>query len=260
MALLELTAVSKHFVARRGHQPILCDVKLRVEEGEFIAIIGASGSGKSTLVSLIAGLTRPDHGRIVFDGALVTQPDPQRGVVFQNYSLLPWLTVLENIQLAVDAVEPTRSADWRRVRAMHFMGLVGLAAASDKRPSQLSGGMRQRVAVARGLAMSPRLLLLDEPFSALDALTRATLQAELGRIWLAERTTAVLITNDIDEAVLLADRIYALVGEGGASLHGPIDVDLPRPRRRHGLSRTPEYRRIRLELLDRLGNAQRRAS
>jgi nitrate/nitrite transport system ATP-binding protein len=259
MGLLELTAVGKR-VPGPGRQQILDGVSLTVEEGEFVAIIGASGSGKSTLVSLIAGLTMPDTGRILFDGAAVTGPDPSRGVVFQNYSLLPWMTVLENIQLAVDAVEPSRSAEWRRVRAGHFMGLVGLEAARDKRPSELSGGMRQRVAVARGLAMAPRLLLLDEPFSALDALTRATLQAELGRIWLAERRTAILITNDIDEAVLLADRIYALAGEGGATLHGPIDVGLPRPRRRQGLSRTPHYQRLRLALLGHLVGAERRAS
>ncbi len=260
MALLELSGVTKRYAAARGWQTVLRDVDLRVEEGEFVAIIGASGAGKTTLVSLVAGLQPADAGTIVFDGRPVTEPSPERGVVFQSYSLLPWMSVLENVQLAVDAVSPARSPDWRRVRAQHFVDLVGLAGASAKRPAELSGGMRQRVAVARGLAMEPRLLLLDEPFSALDALTRGTLQAELGRIWLAERRTAILITNDVDEAVLLADRIYALAGSAGASLHGPIEVPLPRPRQRRGLSRLPEYQRIRRDLLDTLAVAERRAS
>lgn len=260
MALLELDGLEKGFAGVRGWQPVLRGVDLRVDEGEFVAIIGASGSGKTTLVSLIAGLTTADAGSVRFDGKPVAEPGPERGVVFQNYSLLPWLTVMENVQLAVDAVAGDRSPDWRRVRAEHFVGLVGLGAASRKRPSELSGGMRQRVAVARGLATEPRLLLLDEPFSALDALTRATLQIELGRILISERRTAILITNDIDEAVLLADRIYALAGTDGASLHGPLDVALPRPRQRRGLSRLPEYQRIRRGLLDTLATGERRAS
>lgn len=261
MALLELTGVHKSFTTARGRHTVLQNVHLQVAAGELVAIIGACGSGKTTLVSLIAGLLPADHGTIRFDGAPVTAPGPERGVVFQSYSLLPWLTVLENVQLAVDAVSPTRSVQWRRVRAQHFVALVGLSAASDRRPAALSGGMRQRVAVARGLATEPQLLLLDEPFSALDALTRATLQLELGRILAAERRTAILITNDIDEAVLLADRIYALAGDHeGATLHGPIAVTLPRPRARRGLSRLSDYQRIRRVLLDTLATAERRAS
>lgn len=260
MALLEIRNLCRSFPGRNGSQAVLADLNLTVEDGQFVAIIGGSGSGKSTLVSLIAGLDWPDSGEICFADAAVRGPSPERGVVFQNYSLLPWLTVHQNVQLAVDAVSPERSPQWRRVRAEHFVHLVGLSHASNKRPSELSGGMRQRVAVARGLAMAPRLLLLDEPFSALDALTRATLQSELGRIWLSERRTAILITNDVDEAVLLADQIFALCGENGSRLVGPIDVKLPRPRSRRQLSRAAEYKSLRRELMGILAPPMRRAS
>jgi nitrate/nitrite transport system ATP-binding protein len=253
MAILELRSVSKGFPTtfstRRGRRVVLRDVNLAVDEGELVAILGPSGAGKTTLVSLIAGLAMPDGGTITLDGAPITGPGPDRGVVFQTYALLPWLTVRENVQLAVDAVAADRSKEWRRVHAEHWVRLVGLDAAIDKRPAALSGGMRQRVSVARGLATSPRLLLLDEPFSALDALTRATLQVELARIWQAERRTGVLITNDLDEAILLADRVLVLTGAGGATLGTPFVVDLPRPRSRRGLSRTPEYQRLRRDLL-----------
>lgn len=249
MAFLSLRGVGKSFPTAGGRRVVLRDLNLDVAEGEFVSIIGASGSSKTTLVSLIAGLARPDAGEILLDGRPVDGPGPDRGVIFQNYSLLPWLTVLENVWLAVDAVAADRSADWRRVRAEHFVRLVGLGAAAHKRPRELSGGMRQRVAVARGLAMEPRLLLLDEPFSALDALTRGTLQSELARIWLTERRTALMITNDVDEAVLLADRIVTLAGRDGATLGGTIDVHLPRPRVRRDLNHDPEYQRIRQTLV-----------
>ena len=252
MALLKLTGIAKAFPGPYGPQPVLRDVNLAVEEGEFVALIGMSGSGKTTLVSIIAGLIEPDAGHVFFDGQPIIGPSPARGVIFQNYSLLPWLTVRENVQLAVDAVSADRTADWRRVRTDHFVDMVGLSAAQNKRPRELSGGMRQRVAVARGLAMESRLLLLDEPFSALDALTRATLQTELARIWQSARRTAILITNDIDEAVLLADRIVTLSGHDGATIGASIPVDLPRPRERRGLSRRPEYQRIRRALVSTL--------
>ena len=256
MALLELRGVSKAFPGTYAPHVVLRSVDLDVGEGEFVALIGASGSGKTTLMSIIAGLMAPDAGAVHLAGAPITGPGTERGVIFQNYSLLPWLTVEENVRLAVDAVAPDRSADWRRVRTRHFVDLVGLGNAAKKRPRELSGGMRQRVAVARGLAMEPHILLLDEPFSALDALTRATLQAELARIWLAERRTAILVTNDIDEAVLLADRIVTLEGADGAVVGASIPVGLPRPRERRGLSRLPEYQRIRRQLIGRLGAAR----
>jgi nitrate/nitrite transport system ATP-binding protein len=256
MAFLELTAVTKAFTTPKGRRTVLRDVDLSVAEHEFVAVIGASGAGKTTLVSIIAGLIAPDTGTVLLDGTPVTGPHPDRGVIFQNYSLLPWLTVRENVQLAVDAVASHRSPDWRRVHAEHFVDLVGLGAAMHKRPHELSGGMRQRVAVARGLATAPRVLLLDEPLSALDALTRATLQAELARIRLTERHTALMITNDVDEAILLADRVVTLAGAGGATLGTPIPVTLPRPRSRRGLSTHPEYQHIRRELLHALGGAR----
>jgi nitrate/nitrite transport system ATP-binding protein len=260
VAFLTLDRVTKRFATPQGQHTVLRRIDLQVDEGELVAVIGASGCGKTTLVSIIAGLVAPDGGTVLLDGAPIAGPGPDRGVIFQNYSLLPWLTVEENVQLAVDAVATGRSPEWRRVRARHFVDLVGLAAASHKRPRELSGGMRQRVAVARGLATEPRLLLLDEPLSALDALTRATLQSELAHILATERRTAVLVTNDIDEAVLLADRIVTLAGRDGAVVGRSIAVDLPRPRDRRGLSRRPEYQRIRRALVDELGRERGEAA
>jgi nitrate/nitrite transport system ATP-binding protein len=260
-AFLELRGVRKAFPRARGRADVLAGVDLAVNEGEFVAVIGASGSGKTTLVSLVAGLLMPDDGEILLDGVPVRAPGLDRGVVFQSYSLLPWLTVLENVQLAVDAARPDWSAPARRTRAEYWVRLVGLAAAMAKRPAELSGGMRQRVAVARGLAAEPRVLLLDEPFSALDALTRSTLQTELARILTCERRTMLLITNDVDEACLLADRIHVLVpvSEGGHVLADGIAVDLPRPRARTALNRQVEYQRIRREILARLASGRVRA-
>jgi len=250
MALLSLRRVAKSFATPGGSTCVLRDLDLDVHEGELVAIVGASGSGKTTLVSLIAGLIAPDAGEILFDGQPVQEPAPERGIVFQNYSLLSWMSVLDNVQLAVDAVSRQVPAAQRRARAEELIRLVNLGAAMHKRPHQLSGGMRQRVAVARGLAMEPRLLLLDEPFSALDALTRATLQEELARIWLERRTTMILITNDVEEAVLLADRIHPLMPGPAARLGPEIAVPLPRPRARRRLNDDPAYRAIRRQVLE----------
>jgi nitrate/nitrite transport system ATP-binding protein len=195
---------------------------------------------------LIAGLIEPDLGEILLEGKPIDGPSPDRGVVFQNYSLLPWMTVFENVYLAVDAVGPNLAKAEKRERAEHYIRLVNLGAAMKKVPRELSGGMRQRVAVARGLAMDPKVLLLDEPFSALDALTRGTLQEELGRIWMATRKTVVMITNDIDEAILLADSIYTLASRPGATLGPAIRVDAPHPRSRAQLG-APGYQRVRRE-------------
>jgi nitrate/nitrite transport system ATP-binding protein len=245
MALLSLRRVAKSYPSPGGPSCVLRDVDLDVDEGELVAIVGASGSGKTTLVSLIAGLTAPTAGEICFAGHAVTGPAPERGIVFQNYSLLSWMSVLDNVQLAVDAVAPRRPKAERRARAEQLVRLVNLGPAMHKRPHELSGGMRQRVAVARGLAMEPRLLLLDEPFSALDALTRATLQDELARIWTERRTTMILITNDVEEAVLLADRIYPLTRGPGACLGPAIDVPIARPRVRRRMNNDPAYQAVR---------------
>ena len=248
MAFLELHDVSKSYTGPKGRRVVLHDIHLTVEEGEFVVVVGASGSGKTTLISLIGGLLLPDTGSLSLDGKPITAPGPERGMVFQTYSLLPWLTVFDNIHLAVEAVSPQLSRAEKRQRTAHWIQLVHLSHAASRRPHELSGGMRQRVAVARGLAMDPMLLLLDEPFSALDALTRATLQDELTRIWLQQRKTVVMITNDIEEAILLADRIYPLTPGPGATLGVGISVPLPRPRTGRRLSLDPAYQQVRREL------------
>lgn len=254
MALLQMKNVAKGFGPAGGRTEVLRDINLNINAGEFVAIVGFSGSGKTTLISLIAGLLSPDEGTISLHGQPIVSPGPDRGVVFQNYSLLPWLSVYENVALAVEAVYPAAAKQEQRQIAEKFIAMVNLTPAKDKRPSQLSGGMRQRVAVARALAMNPEILLLDEPLSALDALTRATLQDEIERIWRTDRKTVVLITNDVDEAILLADRIIPLSRGPGATLGDSIDVKVPRPRNRKALNHDPEFRAIRNQVVDCLLN------
>ena len=229
---------------------MLRDVNLSVADGEFVAIVGYSGAGKSTLISLIAGLLRPDSGRVTAMGEPVVAPGPERGVVFQNYSLLPWLSVYDNVLLAVTQVFPRESFAAQRDRALRAVAKVNLTAALHKKPGELSGGMRQRVSVARALAMSPRVLLLDEPLSALDALTRATVQDEIVRIWEAERKTVVLITNDVDEALLMADRVIPLSAGPGASLGPSFTIDIQRPRDRGALNHDPRFRHLRAGIIE----------
>ncbi len=249
MALLELKNVSKGYGQGEARTGVLRDINLNIEKGEFVAIVGYSGAGKTTLISLIAGLTRPDTGTISLAGREITEPGPDRGVVFQNYSLLPWLTVHENILLAVDQVFPDWPADRKQEHVGKYIAMVNLTPARDKRPSELSGGMKQRVAVARALAMDPQILLLDEPLSALDALTRATLQDEIERIWEQDRKTVVLITNDVDEGILLADRIIPLSAGPNATLGPSIAVDIPRPRDRKAVNHEPHYKEIRRDVI-----------
>ena len=257
MAFLELTNVSKGF----GGPPVLSGVNLAIERGEFVAIVGYSGSGKTTLISLIAGLTRPDSGTVKLNDLEITAPGPDRGMVFQNYSLLPWLTVTDNIALAVDQVFPNHSAEKRRQLAATAIATVNLTPHAHKLPRELSGGQRQRVSVARALAMDPQILLLDEPLSALDALTRATLQDEFERIWEKDKKTVVLITNDVDEALLLADRIIPLTPGPGATLGPSFKVSLDRPRDRKALNHNPEFKRLRaLVTNELLGYGERRKS
>jgi len=241
MAFLELSHVSKHF----GGHSVLSDINLSIEEGEFVAIVGYSGQGKTTLINLIAGLLKPDSGTVMLSGQPITGPGPDRGLVFQNYSLLPWLTVYENIALAVDQVFPEWPAEKRATHIDKYIAMVKLSHAKDRLPKQLSGGMRQRVSVARTLAIDPRILLLDEPLGALDALSRGTLQDEIASIWQADRKTVVLITNSVDEALLLADRIIPLTIGPGATLGEAVPVKLARPRDRKGLNHDPEFKRLR---------------
>ena len=243
MSILELKDVSKGFGEGAAREDVLKNINLTVAEGEFVAIVGFSGSGKTTLVSILAGLTRPDSGEALFKGAPITEPGPERGLVFQSYSLMPWLTVAGNVGLAVDAVCKHKSAKERAAIVDKYVRMVGLGHAADRRPAELSGGMRQRVAVARALAMNPEVLLLDEPLSALDALTRANLQDEIERIWEADRKTAVMITNDVDEAILLAERIVPLNPDG--TLGPSFKVDLARPRDRTAMNHSPAFKKLR---------------
>ncbi len=245
MAILSLDNVGKGYGTVAGRTAVLRDITLSIKEGEFVAIVGFSGSGKTTLISLMAGLIEPDAGRVCFKGTAITGPGPERGVVFQNYSLMPWLTVRGNVALAVDATHGHELKTVRGERVKRYVDLVGLGGAIDQHPAALSGGMRQRVAVARALAMNPEILLLDEPLSALDALTRAKLQDEIEDIWSRERKTVVLVTNDVDEAMLLADRIIPLNPGPGATLGPEFKVNLPRPRNRAAMNDDPEFKRLR---------------
>jgi nitrate/nitrite transport system ATP-binding protein len=251
--LLELRGVRKSF----GAYEVLGGIDLAIREGELVAIVGFSGSGKSTLISLLAGLAAPTVGSVLFEGAEITGPGPDRGVVFQSYSLMPWLTVRANVALAVDAVLRGASKQERREVVDRYVEMVGLAHAAGRRPAELSGGMRQRVAVARALAMRPKVLLLDEPLSALDALTRAKLQDELAAISERERKTIVLITNDVDEALLLADRIIPLNLGPSATLGPEFRVPFARPRERTTLGDDPEFRRLRAAITRYLLDASR---
>src|SRR5579859_2914969 len=246
MAFLELIEVSKSF---RG-VAALQGINLSIEQGEFVAIVGFSGSGKTTLINLVAGLLQPDAGSIQLNDLEITGTGLDRGVVFQNYSLLPWLTVFENILLAVDQSNPNWSAKKKQSHVEEFIAMVNLTPARNKYPAELSGGMRQRVSVARALAVEPQVLLLDEPLSALDALTRATLQDELCRIHQQTHRTIVLITNDPDEAIYLADRVIPLTAGPGATLGPSFRVAIPRPRDRKALNHEPRFKALRREVIE----------
>lgn len=258
MPFLEVKNLGIGYGEGAARTPVLKDINLVVEEGEFAAIVGFSGSGKTTLISLLAGLIRPDEGEILLKGSPVKSPGPERGVVFQNYSLMPWLSVAGNIRLAVDAVCGTLSRKERAERVARYIEMVGLSHAADRKPAELSGGMRQRVAVARALAMNPEILLLDEPLSALDALTRAKLQDEIERIWEQDRKTVILITNDVDEAILLADRIIPLNPGPGATLGPAFKVSLPRPRDRTAVNTNSAFKKLRAGITEYLMDASAR--
>ena len=245
---LSLTDVRFAYGSGDDRYEVFENVSLAVQPNEFVAVIGFSGAGKSTLVSLMAGLLEPDEGRVEFDGRVNAPAGPERGVVFQNYSLLPWLSVYENIELAVRKVFPEKPAAELPGYIQRFIDLVSLSGSEWKKPHELSGGMRQRLSLARTLSMQPKMLLLDEPLSALDALTRSVLQDEITRLWEEDRRTVVMITNDVDEALLMADRIVPLTVGPSARLGREFVVDLPRPRDRTTINFDPAFRELRNEV------------
>jgi nitrate/nitrite transport system ATP-binding protein len=255
MSFLEISSVSKSYGEGEKRTDVLKDINLKVEEGEFIAIVGFSGTGKTTLISILAGLLEADEGGVIFNGKEINGPSPDRGVVFQSYSLMPWLTVSGNVGLAVDSVFKKKSAADRKAIIDKYIEMVGLGHAKDRKPSELSGGMRQRVAVARALAMQPELLLLDEPLSALDALSRAKLQDEFAAICEQEKKTIVLITNDVDEAILLADRIVPLKPGTPATLGPEFKVPFNRPRVRGELNHNDDFIKLRADVTEYLMEA-----
>ncbi len=248
---IELQGVSQSFKTAKGQFLALDHIDLRIPKGDFVALIGHSGCGKSTLLNLIAGLTTPSTGVLLCANREIQGPAPERAVVFQNHSLLPWLTCYENVYLAVERVfgQAENRAQLKQ-RTEAALALVGLGHAQGKRPGEISGGMKQRVGIARALSMEPQVLLMDEPFGALDALTRAKLQDELLEIVARTRSTVVMVTHDVDEAVLLSDRIVMMTNGPAAHIGEVLHVDIPRPRKRVELATDPEYLRCRQAVMD----------
>jgi nitrate/nitrite transport system ATP-binding protein len=251
---VQLEHVDMTFSTKKGDFNALKNINLSIKEGEFISIIGHSGCGKSTVLNLIAGLTHPTEGFLFCAGREIAGPGPERAVVFQNHSLLPWLTCYENVYLAVERVfgasaEEAESKAKLKARTDSALELVGLTHATDKRPSEISGGMKQRVGIARALAMEPKVLLLDEPFGALDALTRANLQDELMKIMAKSGCTAVMVTHDVDEAILLSDRVVMMTNGPSAGIGEILEVNLARPRARLDLAEDHDYNHLRSEVL-----------
>ncbi|WP_066704828.1 ABC transporter ATP-binding protein [Curvibacter delicatus] len=256
---IEVQGVEQTFKTKKGLFPALRDINLTIAKGEFVALIGHSGCGKSTLLNLIAGLTTPTAGTLLCGNREIAGPGPDRAVVFQNHSLLPWLTCFENVYLAVERVfgaaskstgAPAESKAQLKARTDAALELVGLTAAAQKRPGEISGGMKQRVGIARALSMEPQVLLMDEPFGALDALTRAKLQDELLEIVARTKSTVVMVTHDVDEAVLLSDKIVMMTNGPAATIGEVLAVDLPRPRNRVQLAEDPRYINCRKAVID----------
>lgn len=249
-AFLAIDNVTKVYPTPRGPYPVLDQISLDVNEGEFICVIGHSGCGKSTLLNMVSGFTTPTTGEVRLESTKITQPGPDRMVVFQNYALLPWKTAFENIYLAVHSAFPKLpKADKVHIVQEH-LDMVGLGEVGNKRPGQLSGGMKQRVAIARALSIRPKVLVLDEPFGALDAITKEELQDELLAIWREHRTTVMMITHDIDEALYLADRVVMMTNGPSATIGEILDIPFDRPRNREKIITDPRYIDLRNEALD----------
>lgn len=253
-AFLRIEKVSKVYPTAQGEYVVLKDVNLHIQEGEFICLIGHSGCGKSTLINMVGGFSKPSVGEVVVNGKLITKPGPERMVVFQGYALLPWLTVYENVHLAVDSVYPNLSKSEKNDIVRHHLAMVGLSEAADKKPTQISGGMKQRVSIARALSIRPEVLILDEPFGALDAITKEELQEELLQIWTEHRCTVLMITHDIDEALFLADRLVMMTNGPAANIGEILTIPFARPRDRAQIMEDPLYYDLRNTALDFLYN------
>ncbi|APA64229.1 ABC transporter ATP-binding protein [Maribacter sp. 1_2014MBL_MicDiv] len=254
MAYLELNNIYKTYGEGDGSTEVLSNINLTMDEGEFVAIVGFTGSGKTTLVNLINGLLQPTSGEVLFKGKPVTDTSHERGVIFQNYSLLPWLTVGQNIYMAVKEAFPKESKADLMKRVKEYVAMVSLSPAINKRPKELSGGMRQRVAVARALAMNPEMIIMDEPLGALDALTRGNLQDEILNIWSQDKRTALLITNDVDEGIYMADRIIPLKPGPNATLGPEFKIDIERSRDKTAMNDNPVYKKTRNAIIEYLMN------
>jgi nitrate/nitrite transport system ATP-binding protein len=256
---LSLSRVDMTFTGSNGSNPVLKNIDLDVQRGEYISLIGHSGCGKSTVLNIVAGLLKATSGGVILDGREVNAPGPDRAVVFQNHSLLPWLTVYQNVEIAVDKIfRDTRSAAERKDWILHNLAMVNMSHALGRLPSEISGGMKQRVGIARALAMEPKVLLLDEPFGALDALTRAHLQDEVIRIQSELGNTVMMITHDVDEAVLMSDRVVMMTNGPAATIGQVMDVPLERPRNRIALAEDKVYNHCRQEILSFLYEKQRK--
>jgi nitrate/nitrite transport system ATP-binding protein len=250
MAYLELNNINKTYGQGANATEVLSNINLSIEEGEFVAIVGFTGSGKTTLVNLINGLLQPTKGEVLFKGEIVSGTSHERGVIFQNYSLLPWLTVGQNVYMAVKEAFPKKSKSELNAIVANYVEMVSLTPAINKRPKELSGGMRQRVAVARALAMKPEMIIMDEPLGALDALTRGNLQDEILNIWGKDKRTALLITNDVDEGIYMADRIIPLRPGPNATLGPEFKIDIERPRDKTELNDNPNFKKTRNAIIE----------
>ncbi|MFN6518932.1 MAG: nitrate ABC transporter ATP-binding protein [Nostoc sp. CreGUA01] len=247
---LVIEGVSKIYPTPEGPYTVLDGVDLKVREGEFVCIIGHSGCGKSTLLNMISGFNTPTDGVVLLQDKPITEPGPDRMMVFQNYCLLPWLNVFDNVYLAVDSVFPKKTQAEKRAIVREHLAMVGLTEAADKKPSQISGGMKQRVAIARALSIRPQVLILDEPFGALDAITKEELQEELLQIWREHQVTVLMITHDIDEALFLADRVVMMTNGPAAHIGEILNIPFSRPRNRRRIMEDPEYYNLRNYALD----------
>ena len=247
---LVIDGVNKIYPTAEGPYSVLDEINFKVHEGEFVCIIGHSGCGKSTLLNMVSGFNTPTNGVVWLQGQPITAPGPDRMMVFQNYCLLPWLNVFDNVYLAVDAVFSHKTQAEKRAIVREHLAMVGLTEAAEKKPSQISGGMKQRVAIARALAIRPQVLILDEPFGALDAITKEELQEELLQIWREYQVTVLMITHDIDEALFLADRLVMMTNGPAANIGEVLDIPFSRPRNRRRIMENPEYYHLRNYALD----------